>query len=142
MSLRFVKSNGALSDDFLTAICGLYGKNVDNRYSRIDFVRSVFNGNPFGHSYAVFVFDDDRPVGCHAIVPIAVLSRGVLLRGGKFEAFFLEEGYRKQRAGAEHDKALPGVLLITLLQALAFERGVEVIFTLTTEKVGPLYRSK
>src|SRR5437762_14288695 len=109
--MKLVTVKGPINDDLLQCICNLYGRYVDSRYQELQFVRTVFNGNPIGYSYHVFVYEGAQAVGCYSIIPMEVISRGCLILAGKAEALFMSEDHRYGSADAQGMFA-PGLALI------------------------------
>ncbi len=135
--LRLETIKGPVDDTLLRHIGEMYGVDTDTRYRSLDFVRAVFNGNPAGYSYHVFAFDGDRAVGCYAIIPFPIVSRGRAVPAGKAEALFLHKDYRTQRVGG----ALAGIAMMMLGHKFALESGIELLFSLPGADVGLILRA-
>lgn len=131
---------GPLDDGLLRNICDLYGGHVDARYRNLEFVRTIFNGNPAGFSYHVFAFDADRAVGCYAVIPFPLFSRGKLIEGGKAEVLFLHEEYRTRRP-QPGVAGIGGIALMTQGHRFAKRNGIEVLFSLPGADVGLILKA-
>jgi hypothetical protein len=123
--IRIETMEGPLEPGKLRYICDLYGRNVDARYSDLEFSHRVFNCNPAGRSYHAFAFAGKEAIGCHAVIPIKVSARGREVWAGKGEALYVSPGFRPA-----------GLFLVNRSYASVANRGFELLFGLTRDRVG------
>jgi hypothetical protein len=138
--MRLVTVKGPINDGLLQCICDLYGRYVNPRYQNLQFVRTVFNGNPIGYSYHAFLYEGHEAVGCYSIIPMEVISRDRLILAGKGEALFLRREYRKGSAG-ETQLFAPGLTLITHTHTLARKDGIDLLFCLAPPRLSPIFKA-
>jgi hypothetical protein len=138
--MRIEEIQGPVDDGLLRNICDLYGSHVDPRYRDVEFVRTIFNHNPAGFSYHVFAFDGDRAVGCYAVIPFSLISRGRLIRGGKAEVLFLHEEYRRRRP-QPGIAGFGGIALMSQCHQFAKSDGIELLFSLPGADVGLILKA-
>jgi hypothetical protein len=138
--MRLVTVKGPINDGLLQCICDLYGRYVNPRYQQLQFVRTVFNGNPIGYSYHAFLYEGQEAVGCYSIIPMEVISRDRLILAGKGEALFLRSEYRKGSAG-ETQLFAPGLTLITHAHTLARKDGIDLLFCLAPLRLRSIFKA-
>jgi len=142
VGLEFTTIEGPLDDAGLGRIASLYGAHVDARYRDREFVRTVFNGNPSGRSYHVFVLDGDRAVGHYAVIPFPIARRRAgrteRVAAGKAEALFLDPSYRSAKAA---NGVHAGMHLMNTGHAFARDRGLQLLFSLPGPDVGLILRA-
>lgn len=123
--IRIETVEGPLGQDDLRHICELYGRNVDPRYSDLEFVGNVFNNNPAGHSFHAFAYSGKEAIGCYGVIPVRVVARGREAWGGKGEALYVRPDFRPA-----------GLFLVNRANAFVANRGLELLFGLTRDRVG------
>jgi hypothetical protein len=139
MALKLSVLRGPLPDRGLDDIAATYG-TVDPRYASRDFLRTVFNENPFGYSYHAFVRDGDRVVGHHAVIPIRVRARGDKVASGKGEALYLDPSCRSLTVETPSGNVLAGMALMRASEDHALADGVRFVHGITSPAIGVIQR--
>jgi hypothetical protein len=128
--MRIEAIEGPIGTELLQHICDLYGRDMDPRYADLEFTRRVFNGNPAGRSFHVFAFEGEQVIGCYAVIPMKVVAHGRKLWAGKGEALYVTEQHRPA-----------GLFLIQRGVSFAMERGLELQFGLTHDRVARILQA-
>jgi hypothetical protein len=130
---------GPVGAEGLDAIAATYG-TVDRRYASRTFLETIFNHNPFGHSWHAFVTDGGRVVGHYAVIPMRAVARGVPIVAGKGEALYLDAAYRSSAVEFDGVTLPTGFALTRHLHQRALVDGVTVLANITSAEIGLIQR--
>lgn len=105
----------------------LYGRNVDRRYTDLQFTHKIFNCNPAGNAVYAFAFDGRQPVGCYTAIPMEAVRDDHCFLAAKGEALYVRPEYRPA-----------GLFVLPRAHAFALAHGVSLLFGLTNERAGTM----
>ncbi|MDK9699765.1 MAG: hypothetical protein OEM52_06455 [bacterium] len=138
--MNLLVKRGPLSDKELLAIGATYG-TIDERYASVEFCRILFNENPIGYSFHVFVLNDTAQiVGHYAVIPIRITINKRLALSGKGEALYLADEYRNSVVEYCNSTIPTGIALMNAAHDFAMASGITVLHNITRSDVGIIQR--
>lgn len=129
-----------LSEKHLIDVARLYGA-ADPKYRSIEFCRHMFNENPAGFSWHIFVEDDGQTVGHYGLVPLTVKRGSRLLLSAKGEAFFIAETHRGQKIQIGDTSYFLAIAMLKESARFAQEEGCELIHVCVSDMIGVMYKN-
>lgn len=134
IDLRIVR--GPLGDGDLRAVVDLYGPS-DRKYEDLRFARHQFTKNAYGWTLHAFAYDEGRPVGHCALLPVPARVGTEAVVSGKFEALAVLPEYQSSTLA---DGRLVGLGLLGDLYSRAEAEGFAILHDLAQPELGLMHR--